>query len=362
MGTRGDGATHTGDTDAALAVLRSVPAAAIIAFAGDLRGLLLAGEALADLGLSADLTPGGDLRELMPGERWEVWEPLCTRALRGNLASIDLDGTLDPSRLYRVQVGPWRDQHGAITGAVAIATDITDRRQATEALAAELEAFNYSVSHDLRAPLRAIDGFSAAVGRRHADALDATGRELLARIRRAVAKMGTLIDALLDLSRLSRREMSRDRVDLSAITRETIDELRARDTDRMVELVVEDGLTAVGDRDLLRIALENLLANAWKFTAGRERAVIEFAGESAGATTTFTVRDNGVGFDMTGAERLFAPFQRLHSDEQFPGLGIGLATVQRIIRRHGGTIDAESCGGDGATFRFDLPSAPEETR
>jgi light-regulated signal transduction histidine kinase (bacteriophytochrome) len=352
MGTRREGATA--DLHVQLAALRSVPAGCVIAVDPQLRALLASGDALADLGLPRDRAEGRPLAELMPPERWTLWEPALQTGLRGQPASFDVEGS---GRLYRVQTGPWRDAEGTIIGGLAVATDISDSGQAAESLASELEAFNYSVSHDLRAPLRAIDGFSAAVVRRNGAALDDAGRDLLARIRRAVANMGTLIDALLELSRLSRREMGRDRVDLSELARGVADDLRARDPERTVAFVVEDGLSAVGDRELLRIALENLFENAWKFTAGRENARIEFVRTQRDGRPVFAVRDNGAGFDMAVADRLFAPFQRLHSDEEFPGLGVGLATVQRIIRRHSGTICGEGRVGEGATFSFELRDA-----
>ena len=359
MGTRRDGATNEARLDAQLAALKSVPAAGVIVFDLDLRALLLIGDGLADFGLRSGSAAGAPLNELLSPERWGFWEPLVAVALRGGTAGVDVEGLNGGMRLYRVQVGPWREHDGSVVGGLAIASDISDRRRAAEALAAELEAFNYSVSHDLRAPLRAIDGFSAAVVRRNGPQLDDAGRDMLARIRKAVGNMSALIDALLELSRLSRRDMSPDPVDLSALARDILGDLQAREPDRRVEVVVEDGLTAIGDRELLRIVLENLLENSWKFTSSCEDARIELAGDERDGRRGFAVRDNGAGFDMAGADRLFAPFQRLHGDAEFPGLGVGLATVQRIIRRHGGTIQGESQVGEGACFRFELGQAIE---
>ena len=345
--------------DAQLAALKNVPAAGVIVFDRDLRALLLTGAGLADFGLRPGSANGAPLNDLLPPERWVFWEPLVAVALRGGTAGVDVEGVHAGSRLYRVQVGPWRDYDGTVIGGLAIASDISDRRRSADALAAELEAFNYSVSHDLRAPLRAIDGFSAAVVRRNGAQLDDAGREMLGRIRKAVGNMSALIDALLELSRLSRRDMSRDPVDLSALARDLLEDLQAREPHRRVEVVVQDGLTAIGDRELLRIALENLLENSWKFTSSREQARIELAGDERDGRPAFVVRDNGAGFDMAGADRLFAPFQRLHGDEEFPGIGVGLATVLRIIRRHGGTIHGEGHVGEGACFRFELGPAIE---
>jgi light-regulated signal transduction histidine kinase (bacteriophytochrome) len=287
---------------------------------------------------------------MFTGERWAFWEPRCRAALRGDAAHADVAGAAAGSRFYRVELGPWRDHRGEIVGGLAIAHDITDRRHAVD----ELEAFNYSVSHDLRAPLRAIDGFSAAVVRRNADQLDDSGREMLARIRKAVANMSTLIDAMLQLSRLSRRELTRDQVDITALAQDVVDDLLAGEPGREVEIVIEAGLHAVGDRVLLRIVLENLLGNAWKFTCGREQARIELARVDSSGRDAFVLRDNGAGFDEAGSDRLFAPFQRLHREDEFPGVGIGLATVKRIIGRHDGTIRGEGTPGAGAAFHFEL--------
>jgi PAS domain S-box-containing protein len=229
-----------------------------------------------------------------------------------------------------------------------------------EGINKELEAFNYAVSHDLRAPLRAIDGFTATVARRYADQLDDSGQELIARVRNRVAKMTDLINAMLVLSRLSRQQMRREHVDLSELAHEVAGELRDNDPHRSVELVIADGLTAVGDRDLLRVVLENLLGNAWKFTANTDDARIEFGREEENGSPVFVVRDNGAGFEMAYADQLFAPFQRLHREDEFSGIGVGLATVQRIIRRHGGSIGGEGRPNEGAEFHFHLDGEAEE--
>ncbi len=215
---------------------------------------------------------------------------------------------------------------------------------------AELEAFSYSVSHDLRAPLRAIDGFTKMLAEELAGKLDDRCRDYLARVRSATARMSDLIEALLELSRIGRGTLSRGLVDVSAVAAQLADELRRRDVARVVEVVIAPNLEAHGDPRLLHVVFENLMSNAWKFTAGRPQARIEI-GRNDGA---FFVRDNGAGFDMAYAARLFAPFQRLHSQSAFPGTGIGLATVRRIVERHGGTIWAQGAVGDGATFYFTL--------
>lgn len=218
----------------------------------------------------------------------------------------------------------------------------------------ELESFSYSVSHDLRAPLRSIDGFSQALLEDNMDKLDAQSQNYLKRVRAASQKMGHLIDDLLTLSRMSRVEMRRETVDLSGIALEVVDELRGAGKEREVDVVIADGLSGEGDPSLLRVVLANLLGNAWKFTGNRSRARIEFGYCAQGGNEGYFVRDNGAGFDMTYAEKLFGAFQRLHTTAEFPGTGIGLATVQRIIHRHGGRVWAEAAVDAGATFHFAL--------
>jgi signal transduction histidine kinase len=221
----------------------------------------------------------------------------------------------------------------------------------------ELESFSYSVSHDLRAPLRAIDGFSQALLEDEGERLTAQGRHLLQRLRAAATRMGQLIDDLLQLSRVGRSEMQRDRVDLSALAHQVAEELQRSEPGRDVRFDIAEGLEAQGDARLLRVALENLLGNAWKFTSRCPTARIELFVENREGRPLYTVRDNGVGFNMAYAGKLFSPFQRLHKATDFPGAGIGLATVQRIVHRHGGSIEAEAGPGTGATFRFTLGEA-----
>ncbi len=220
---------------------------------------------------------------------------------------------------------------------------------------AELEAFSYSVSHDLRAPLRGIAGYSQILLEDCAASLDVAGKENLDKVVASTKLMGTLIDDILELSRVSRTEMQRKKVDMSGLAKSIIKELRERDPSRQVEILVPDKLVANGDPQLLRIALVNLIGNAWKYTGKNENARIEF-GASPGAKgeTIFFVKDNGAGFDMAYSEKLFGAFQRLHAQAEFEGTGVGLATVKRIIRRHGGRIWAESAVEKGATFYFAL--------
>lgn len=233
---------------------------------------------------------------------------------------------------------------------------VADRTAELERANRELEAFSYSVSHDLRTPLRAIDGFSQALLEDYAAQLDDTGRDYLGRVRAGAQRMGQLIDDLLQLSRVSRAELSVAEIDLSTMAAEIIGELHEREPQRAVEVVINPGLKASGDVRLLRIALENLLNNAWKYTGRRKLAHITFGARHGDGEPCFYVRDDGAGFDMAYANKLFGAFQRLHDAREFPGTGVGLATVQRIIHRHGGHIWAEAEVDKGSTFYFTLPS------
>jgi PAS domain S-box-containing protein len=239
-----------------------------------------------------------------------------------------------------------------ITERKRMEAEINDHSIQLEAANKELEAFSYSVSHDLRAPLRGIDGFSQALLEDYADKLDAEGKDHLHRVRAAAQHMGQLIDDLLTLSRLTRGEIRREPVDLSALARTIVADLQKTGSDRQVTCVIAEGLVVKGDPNLLRLALVNLLGNAWKFTGRQACARIEFGVTQRNGTPTYFVRDDGVGFDMAYVGKLFGAFQRLHDRSQFQGTGIGLVTVQRIIHRHGGQIWAEAAVEQGATFYF----------
>jgi PAS domain S-box-containing protein len=248
-------------------------------------------------------------------------------------------------------------EDGNLVGFGKISRDITEQKRlkdAQEVANRELEAFSYSVSHDLRAPLRGIDGFSKAILEDYGSSLDATARSYLDRVRAATQRMGRLIDDMLALSRVTRTETRPEPLNLSQLVEGIVADLRASDPERKIEVVIEPDVEAIGDPGLLRIGLENLISNAWKFTARQTDARIEFGRLSNSNGGIYFVRDNGAGFDMTYADKLFGAFQRLHRADEFPGTGVGLATVRRIITKHGGRVWADSKPGAGATFYFTL--------
>ena len=270
---------------------------------------------------------------------------------------------------------PIRGAGGEIVAVGAIGTDITERKRAEEeirrlntslegrvarrtaeleAANKELEAFSYSVSHDLRAPLRTIDGFSRILLEEHAESLDDKGKKFLERIRAGSQKMGQLIDAVLQLSRLARGDLNRKKLDLSKIVDAIAGELKKSQPDRDMTFKVARGVTADGDEQLIKVALQNLLGNAVKYTGRKDQARIEFGVTNGDGRNVYFVRDNGAGFDMSYADKLFAPFQRAHGTAEFEGMGIGLATVQRIINRHRGKVWVEAEVDKGATFFFTL--------
>ena len=232
---------------------------------------------------------------------------------------------------------------------------VEGRTAELQAANTELESFTYAVSHDLRAPLRAMNGFSAILMDEHGRSLDSEGRHLLAQIRSGAQHMGDLIDGLLALARSTRGEMRRDPVDLSALAERILAELARTEPERQVAWEVEPGLVARGDGRMLEALMTNLLSNAWKYTARTPQARIRFHAERSDGQRRYCVADNGSGFDSAYASRLFQPFQRLHRQDEYPGIGIGLATVKRIVERHGGAIEAEGKPGEGAQFHFTLP-------
>jgi signal transduction histidine kinase len=274
-------------------------------------------------------------------------------SLRAQAASGDEVGQLVDS--FNEMLARIQNQNGLLQQARdELELRVADRTAQLEVANKELESFSYSVSHDLRAPLRSIDGFSQALLEDYGDKLDDQGRSDLRRVRAATQRMAQLIDDMLDLSRVTRGEMHREAVNLSAIVKAVAQELAAAEPHRRVAFVIADGLRAEGDARLLRVLVENLLRNAWKFTAKHAAAKIEFGIDQNNGKPVYFVRDDGAGFDMAYAGKLFGAFQRLHAMTEFAGTGIGLATVQRIVHRHGGRVWAEGKVDQGATFYFTL--------
>jgi len=239
---------------------------------------------------------------------------------------------------------------------------VAERTAALTIANEELERFSYSISHDLRTPLRAIDGFSQALVDDYGNILDERAKSHLQRVRNAAQRMGWLIDDLLQLSRISRGKLKRERVNMSAIAKDAVKLLRETQSGRVIDCKISPGLKVYADKGLLRAMLDNLFDNAWKFTATQEHAHVEFGALTQDGRRVFYIRDNGVGFDMRHADQLFGAFQRLHQQAEFDGTGIGLATVQRIIHRHGGHIWAESAPDEGATFYFTLRDSPSDAK
>jgi two-component system, sensor histidine kinase and response regulator len=231
---------------------------------------------------------------------------------------------------------------------------VEERTTALTSINRELEAFSYSVSHDLRAPLLAFDGLSEALLDDYGSSLDSRAKDYLQRMRRASQRMGSVFDGLQSLFRVTSGEIHRERVNVSAIAAEIVEEMHVANPDRAVTVVIAPDLTVSGDARLVRILLGNLINNAWKFAGNQPEATIEVGGEAIDGETRMFVRDDGVGFDMIQAHKLFGAFQRLHSQSEFPGMGIGLATVRRIVNRHGGRCWADGAVGEGATFYFVL--------
>ncbi len=296
-------------------------------------------------------------------------EPL-TLNVNGNARVFAFSGTplFSAGANFDGYVGAAREITGSIATTVGsreqseqierLQAEAAERSRQFELAVKDLDSFAHSVSHDLRAPLRVIDGFATIVLEDYGKRLDELGRGHLQRIIAAGSRMNSMIDTLLELSRTTGRDLERERVDLSQLARDLIDELSAQsdlhEGPRNMDVVIADGLVADGDRTLLRLVLQNLLSNACKFTARVPVARIEFGADESQGRRVYFVRDNGAGFDMRFADKLFGLFQRFHSQSEFPGTGVGLATVQRIVRKHGGRIWAESEPGKGATFHFTL--------
>lgn len=320
-------------------------------------------------GYSADEATGQQLTLLMPEKFHAAHYEGFARFLATGAAcvvgkTVELVGRRKDGNEFPLELSLASWKAGEQTFFTGILRDIGERKQAEESLRSyatqleaanrELESFSYSVSHDLRAPLRGIDGFSQALLEDYADQLDTDGRNYLERVRAGAQHMGRLIDDLLKLARVTRMDISPETVDLSALAQDVAAELHNQNAQHQVELEISPGLHAQADPRLLRIALENLFSNAWKFTSRRDGARIAFGSVDYEGTPAYFVRDNGIGFDMTYAGKLFGAFQRLHDARDFPGTGIGLATVQRVIHKHGGRIWAQAAPEQGATFYFTL--------
>ncbi len=283
--------------------------------------------------------------------------------------------TTPDNRCWNITGSPVIDEHGSIVGAVETALDITESKRTKEALEQlniqleqrvqertsklellnqELDAFSYSVSHDLQAPLRSIRGFSKALLDHHGDKLDKQGKDYLHRVFLAGQRMSELIDDLLSLSRVTRLEMLREKVNLSFLVSSSLTALQEQEPEREIQFSVEPDIFVWGDAALLRIAIDNLLGNAWKFTEKTRNARIEFSASQQGGRIVYSIRDNGVGFNSAHADKVFGAFQRLHDSKEYSGTGIGLSIVARIIKRHEGKIWAEGEVGNGAEFSFIL--------
>jgi PAS domain S-box-containing protein len=323
-------------------------------------------------GYSAAEIVGKSISVLVPPERHDEELVILETVARGVVQSLETERQRKDGRRIDVSitVSPVRDARGGVVGVSKVARDITERKRADRALAQakdaavlanhELEAFSYSVAHDLRAPLRGMNGFAQVLLDTYSGKLDADGQDWLQEILLNAKKMGDLIDGLLSLARVTRSELKRERVDLSRVVRDSAARLRASEPQRTTAVDVQADLHADVDPRLARALIENLLGNAWKFTGKVPAGRIEFGAHEKDGYPEFFVRDNGAGFDMAFASKLFAPFQRLHTTDEFPGTGIGLATVQRIAHRHGGRSWAEGAVDAGATFYFTLPGRAEE--
>ncbi|WP_137939056.1 ATP-binding protein [Chitinivorax sp. B] len=290
---------------------------------------------------------------LLAADGHNVWVSLVASVLTDKSGEKYLQG-------YLIDIGARKKVEEQLVHYREHLEELVEARTAALASANnELQAFSYSVSHDLRAPLRTVDGFGQALLEDYGDKLDEQGRDYVHRMRRATQRMGELIDTLLNLARLARSEMHLEMLSLSLLMQSILEELQANEPDRKVEIAIAPEIYVHADGKLLRSAMYNLLSNAWKFTSKAEQPSIEFGVKDAEGRRVYFVRDNGVGFDMALAGKLFGAFQRLHTVQEFEGIGVGLATAQRIIHRHRGEIWAEAEPGKGATFFFTLQASPK---
>ncbi|NHI82688.1 MAG: PAS domain S-box protein [Candidatus Thorarchaeota archaeon] len=328
-------------------------------------------------GISRETAAGRKITEFLPGIKEDPfdWIGFYDQVAQSGKAVTIEQYSHALSRWYQVHLTPKDEDH-----LIAIFFDVTKLKESEQMLKSlneqlelsieekaqqlktinnELDSFAYSISHDLRAPLRAVNGFSRALMESFSDKLDEKGQHYLERIRLGASRMGELIDDLLGLSRISRRSLKRRKMDLGILAQGIINELKRRDPERCVELLIAGNLEVYTDMKLMRIALTNLLDNAWKFTSLKQTAIIEVSSTIDKEGRIFVVKDNGIGFDMQYSDRVFAPFQKLHSRNEFEGTGIGLAIVQRIINRHGGRIWVQSSPDECTAFYFTLKNGGE---
>jgi PAS domain S-box-containing protein len=369
---RAEAALRTGE-DLYRRVLGRLPNAAVVVFDTDLRFVLAGGESLEATGLSRAALEGRTVREALPTLADQL-EPMYRAALAGQENEFDVSYG---GRMFATRAVPLHGPQGSVTAGMVLALDVTEARASAELISRlnqdleksvaeltaanqELEAFSYSVSHDLRAPLRHVSGFVDLLRRGSGEKLDEKGQRQLDTIARAARTMGNLIDDLLAFSRVSRTRPRREAVDMGFLVREIVQPIRLEQAGR-IDWQIGEMPRVAADPALVRVALNNLIGNAVKYSGTRERARIEIAStgavEAPEGQAVFYVRDNGVGFDMEYAGKLFGVFQRLHRADEFEGTGIGLATVRRIVHRHGGRTWAEGRPGEGATFYFSLPLA-----
>lgn len=357
--------------------------ASLAMFDRDMRYLAVSRRWIDDYGLGGDRVIGHSHYDIFP-EIPDAWRDIHQRALAGQVIRSDEDCFVrqDGARQWlRWEVRPWFDADDCIGGIAIFSEDISrikevqdevlrlnadlerkvaERTAELSAANAELESFAYAVSHDLRAPLRAMSGFSQALVEDYADRLDGEALVYLHQIDLASANMGKLIDGILTLSRSTRGEVQRDMIDISAIAERILAELARQDRHRQVAVRVEPKLCLNGDQRMIEAVMENLLSNAWKYTSRQQQAEITVTTAQIDDQPGICVHDTGAGFDPAYIDRLFRPFQRLHRQDEFPGIGIGLATAHRIIHRHGGRLQAQGRPGQGASFTFSLPPAPSE--
>ena len=310
-----------------------------------------------DIGFFSDVIASKDNFKKLQEEAYIRYEDLPLRTVDGRQVDVEFISNLYYADNIKVIQCNIRDisERKRIELALRTSRELLDRRSAELEIAnKELEAFAYSVSHDLRAPLRTMDGFSLALLEDYGDTLNITAKDYLVRIRAASQHMAQLIDDMLKFSHITRVEMKHDTVDLSSLAMSIMKELQKPQPNRLVRLKIADGLIVEGDTNLLRVLLDNLLGNAWKYTGRHPSAEIEVGSMAENGKTVYFVRDDGAGFDMAYADKLFSPFSRLHTIDEFPGTGIGLATSQRIVIRHGGSIWARGVVEKGATIYFTL--------